>query len=153
MSSFAIASIVFGCSFGAALIGMILHVKLPVHHLDGDSRDVVKLVMGLIATMAALVLSLLIASANTSYDRQSSELKTLSTNILLLDRTLKFYGTDAKEARDGLRDAIVQTHNRICLGRVCGLRTSTLGQHKNLDDAEPGRAGVRGHFAITSADV
>ena len=84
MSSAVIASIVFGCSFGAALIGMVLHVKLPDHHLDGDSRDVVKLVMGLIATMAALVLSLLIASANSSYDRQSSELKTLSTTSFCL---------------------------------------------------------------------
>ena len=55
MSSLVIASIVFGCSFGAALIGMVLHVKLPDHHLDGDSRDVVKLVMSPIATMAALV--------------------------------------------------------------------------------------------------
>jgi hypothetical protein len=54
---------------------MILHVKLPDHHLDADSRDVVKLVMGLIATMSALVLSLLIASANSSYDQQSSERK------------------------------------------------------------------------------
>jgi hypothetical protein len=113
MRSFAIALVVFGCSFGAALIGMVLHVKLPDHHLDTDSRDVVKLVMGLIATMSALVLSLLIASANSSYDRQSSELKALSTKILLLDRTLKFYGPGAKEARDGLRDAIVQTHDRI----------------------------------------
>ena len=78
-----------------------------------DFRDVVKLVMGLIATMSALVLSLLIASANSSYDRQSSELKALSANILLLDRTLKFYGPGAKEARDGLRDAIRQTHDRI----------------------------------------
>ena len=69
---------------GAALIGMVLHVKLPDHHLDGDSRDVVKLVIGLIATMAALVLSLLIASANSSYDRQSSELKTLSTTSFCL---------------------------------------------------------------------
>jgi len=113
MSSFAIALVVFGCSFGAALIGMVLYVKLPDHHLDTDSRDVVKLVMGLIATMSALVLSLLIPSANSSYDRQSSELKALSTKILLLDRTLKFYGPGAKEARDGLRDAIVQTHDRI----------------------------------------
>jgi len=69
--------------------------------------------MGLIATMSALVLSLLIASANSSYDRQSSELKVLSANVLLLDRTLKFYGPGAKEARDGLRDAIRQTHDRI----------------------------------------
>ena len=113
MSSLAIASVVFGCSFGAAVIGMVLHVKLPDHHLDRDSRDVVKLVMGLIATMSALVLSLLIASANSSYDQQSSELKVLSTNILLLDRTLKFYGPGATEARDGLRDAIRQTHDRI----------------------------------------
>jgi hypothetical protein len=72
MSSFAVAWIVFGCSFGAALIGMLLHVKLPDSHLDGDSRDVMKLVMGLIGTMAVLVLGLLIASANTSYERQSA---------------------------------------------------------------------------------
>jgi hypothetical protein len=92
---------------------MVLHVKLPDHHLDADSRDVVKLVMGLIATMSALVLSLLIASANSSYDRQSSELKALSANVILLDRTLKLYGPGAKEARDGLHDAIAQTHARI----------------------------------------
>ncbi len=114
MSSFAfIASVVFGCSFGAALIGMILHVKLPDHHLDTDSRDVVKLIMGLIATMSALVLSLLIASAKSSYDQQKNELNALSANILLLDRTLEFYGPDAKAARDRLHDLVLQTHDRI----------------------------------------
>ena len=109
MSPFAIASVVLGCSFGAALVGMVL----PGHHLDAASQDVVKLVTGLIATITALVLGLLIASANTSHDRQSSELKALSANIVLLDRTLEFYGPDAKMARDGLRDAVRQTHDRI----------------------------------------
>jgi hypothetical protein len=172
MSSFAIASIVFGCSLGAALIGMVLHVKLPDHHLDADSRDVVNLVMGLIATMSALVLSLLIASANSSYDRQSSELKALSANVLLLDRTLKFYGPGAKEARDGLRDAIVQTHDRIWSRE--GVRPENLDSRATQNSvnanteqllslspktdaermmSEPGRAGVREHRAITSADV
>src|SRR5271165_2345735 len=99
MSPFAIASIALGCCSSAAFAGMVLHVKLPDRHLDADSRDVVKLVMGLIATMAALVLGLLIASANTSYDRQSSELKAISANIIMLDRTLEFYGTGAKETR------------------------------------------------------
>src|ERR1700745_3916716 len=124
MRSFAIASVVFGCSFGAGLIGMVLHVKLPDHHLDSDSRDVVNLVMGLIATMSALVLSLLIASANSSYDRQSNELKALSINILLLDRTLKFYGPGEKKRGDGLRAAIVQTNARIWRGG--GVRPETL---------------------------
>jgi len=109
---------------------MVLHVKLPDRHLDADSRDVVKLVMGLIATMAALVLSLLIASANSSYDRQSSELKALSANIILLDRTLKLYGPGAKEARDGLRDAIVQTHDRIWSPEGVRPENLDLGQHK-----------------------
>lgn len=113
MSPLGVALIVFGCSFGAALIGMILHVKLPNNHLDSDSRDVMKLVMGLIATMAALVLSLLIASANSAHDRQISQLKALSASIVLLDRALDLYGPDAKAARDGLRDVVRQTHDRI----------------------------------------
>jgi hypothetical protein len=113
VSSFAIAAVVLGGSFGAALVGMVLHVKLPDRHLDSDSRDVVKLVMGLIATISALVLSLLIASASTSYDRQSDELKALSANIILLDRTLESYGSDAKVVRDRLRDVVRQTHDRI----------------------------------------
>jgi hypothetical protein len=113
LSPFAVASIVAGGSFGAALVGMVLHVKLPDRHLDADSRDVVKLVMGLIATMAALVLSLLIASASSSYNQQSGDLKALSADIILLDRTLELYGPAAKAARDGLRDFVRQTHDRI----------------------------------------
>jgi len=104
---------------------MFLHVNLPDDHLDADSRDVVKLVMGLIATMSALVLGLLIASANTSYDRQSSELKALAANIVLLDRTLEFYGPGAREARNGLRDAVQETHDRIWLPE--GARPGTGG--------------------------
>jgi hypothetical protein len=113
VSSFAIAAVVLGGSFGAAVVGMVLHVKLPDRHLDSDSRDVVKLVMGLIATMSALVLSLLIASASSSYDQQNNELTALSANIILLDRTLESYGPSAQGLRDRLRDVVRQTHDRI----------------------------------------
>ena len=113
MSPLAVASIVLGCSFGASIVGMVLHVKLPDRHLDPDSRDVVKLVMSLIATVAALVLSLLIASAHTSFELQSSELKGLSAEVILLDRALEYYGTDAKQLRDQLRDDVRQTHDLI----------------------------------------
>jgi hypothetical protein len=66
MNSLETCLIIFGCSFGAGLLGMALYRTLPDHHLDAGSKDVVKLVMSLIATMAALVLSLLIASARRS---------------------------------------------------------------------------------------
>jgi hypothetical protein len=134
VSPLGIALIVFGCSFGAALIGMILRVKLPGNHLDADNRDVVKLVMGLIATMAALVLSLLIASANSARDRQISQLKTMSASIILLDRTLEFYGPDAKVARDGLRDVVRQAHDRIWSPE--GVRPENLNSTETRDSVK-----------------
>ncbi len=67
------AGIVFGCLIGAVLVGRILRRILPESHLSADSRDVVKLAMGLVATMAALVLGLLVSSAKGSYDTERSE--------------------------------------------------------------------------------
>jgi hypothetical protein len=101
-----------GCSFGAAVLGMVLHRNLPAAHLE-NSQDVVKLVMGLVATMAALVLGLLVASANASHERQTSELTNLSADIILLDQTLALYGPDAQVVRDGVRQQVRQTHDAI----------------------------------------
>ena len=111
MSSVVIALIVFGCTFGSALVGMA--IRLPEHHRDQDFKDVVKLVMGLIATISALVLSLLVASANSSYNAERSELQSLSANVILLDRLLVSYGPEAKVVRDLLREFITLTHERI----------------------------------------
>ena len=130
----AIAAVVLACTLGAASVGMVLHGRLPSHHLAAESRDVVKLVMGLIATMAALVLSLLIASANSSLDAQISELKTASANIVLLDRTLEAYGPGAKTARDSLRDLVRQTHTRIWAPE--GLRMENLNSKETQKSAD-----------------
>ena len=51
MSSLEIAGITFACIFGGALLGMFCRTVLPEHHLSADSKDVVKVGMGLIATM------------------------------------------------------------------------------------------------------
>ncbi len=99
MKSIVIAAIVFVCVFGGAMVGTLLHGKLPQHHRDGDSKDVIKLVMGLIATIAALVLGLLIASAHTAYDTQESEVRQLAVHLALLDRILAHYGPEAAPTR------------------------------------------------------
>ncbi len=90
------------------MLGMVLRSILPDDHLSGDSKDVVKLGMGLVATMAALVLGLLIASAKGSFDTQGNELTDMSSRIVLLDRVLAHYGPEAKEARDDLRSSVVR---------------------------------------------
>jgi len=109
----AIALIVFACLVGGAVVGMTLNVRLPDHHLEGRSGDVVKLVMGLIGTMAALVLGLLIATAKGTYDTQSSHVAQLAAGIVELDRLLANYGPETKEARDSLRQTAIEQIDRI----------------------------------------
>ena len=108
MSSTTISLIVFACVFGGALLGILLHAVLPQHHLGNESKDIVKLGMGLVGTMAALVLGLLVASAKGSYDAQSAELTQMSANVAVLDRALALYGPETKETRAMLRGAVVR---------------------------------------------
>lgn len=98
-----IACFVFACAFGGAMLGMSVRGSLPEQHLNADSRDVMKLGIGLIATMSALVLSLLVASANRSYEAQRRELTQMSVSIVLLDRFLAHYGPETAAARSELR--------------------------------------------------
>src|SRR6516164_4407815 len=106
MSSISIAAVAFLCIFGGSLIGMYLRTKLKEHHLGADTKDVVKVGVGLIATMSALVLGLLVASAKSSFDTQKSEVGQMSANVIILDRALAHYGSDAKEIRDLLPPAV-----------------------------------------------
>jgi hypothetical protein len=108
-----VAGTVFAITVGAALLGAVLRLRLPKHHLSDESRDVMKLVMGLVATMAALVLGLLIASSKNFYDTQTAELQTLSVNIIKLDGLLAEYGPEARPLRDALRVGVVRGYRRI----------------------------------------
>ncbi|HKM91530.1 MAG TPA: hypothetical protein VJX29_13025 [Candidatus Acidoferrales bacterium] len=113
MSSLAISIITFACVFGGALLGIALRAVLPEHHLSADSKDVVKLGMGLVATMAALVLGLLIASAKASYDTQNTEVTEISAKVILLDRLLAHYGPESQEARALLHGIVAAAVDRI----------------------------------------
>jgi len=113
MGSVTVSLIVFACLFGGALFGTLFRRALPQHHLTADSQDVVKLGMGLVATMSALVLGLLVSSAKSSYDSQSSELTEMSARVVFLDRMLAHYGPETKEARDALRGAVAGSLDQI----------------------------------------
>ena len=124
MSELSIAAMVFACCFGAAIAGVCLGRIIPDRHLDSDSKDTVKLVMGLIATMAALVLSLLIASAKNSFDAQQTGLEQLATNVIELDHDLAALGPETKDIREGIRRAMIGLHDRVWSGQ--GATTETI---------------------------
>jgi hypothetical protein len=81
------------------MVGMWLHHVIPEQHLDADTKDLVKLGVGLIGTMAALLLGLLVASAKSSYDTRSSEVTQMAADVVLLDRALAHYGPTTGQIR------------------------------------------------------
>jgi hypothetical protein len=113
MNALAVGVVTFACVFGGAVLGLFLRTVLPEHHLREDSKDVVKLVTGLIATLSALVLGLLIASAKTSFDAVNDAFSESAARVILVDRVLAQYGPEAKEIRDLLRRAIAQRFQQL----------------------------------------
>jgi hypothetical protein len=99
MGPIEISLIVFASVFGGAIVGILLRTVVPEHHLNADTKDVVKLSLGLIGTMTALVLGLLIASAKGSYDTRRAEVTQMAASAILLDRVLAHYGAETGEAR------------------------------------------------------
>ncbi len=113
MSAIALSCIAFVCISGGVLIGMLLRNTLPEHHLSTDAKDVVRLGTGLIGTIAALVLGLLIASAKNSYDTQSTQIKQMTASIILLDHLLEQYGPQAAAIRNLMRRSVVVLADRM----------------------------------------
>ncbi len=90
-----ISLILFVGLVGAALLGKLVHRYIPEDHLNDSSRDSVKLAMGLVATMTALVLGLLVSSAKDGYDTKRSEVIQMAAKVAFLDRALAMYGPEA----------------------------------------------------------
>jgi hypothetical protein len=128
-----VSIILFVVLVGAALFGRRVHRYLPEAHLSADSRDSVKLAMGLVATMTALVLGLLVSSAKGTYDTARSEVIQMAAKVAFLDRVLALYGPEAAEARTELRAAIIDAVQRIWPGDRSG--PAQLAPNEQAGDA------------------
>ena len=113
MNDLTISLLVFVVIFAGALIGMVVRPFLSEHHQTADSREVVKMTTGLIGTLTALVLGLLIASAKNSFDQKTNQVRQLTATIILLDDLLMRYGPEATHLRNLLRQSIQPLANRI----------------------------------------
>jgi hypothetical protein len=113
LSPVAVSAIVFALIFGSTLAGMSLRSFLPEHHLSADSKEIVWLATALIATLAALVLGLLVASTRGSYEQTSGQIGRITADVVVLDRLLEEYGPEAAPLRQMLREAIAPMANSI----------------------------------------
>ena len=113
MNAYIISLVIFACVFGGALLGALLRTSLPDHHLSSESKEIVRLGTGLVGTMTALVLGLLVASAKSSYDTDKTEVITLASKIVFMDRLLAHYGPEAAPAREALKKSAVTAIERM----------------------------------------
>jgi hypothetical protein len=106
-------AIVSACLLAAVWIGMWFRRFLPEDHVSSNSRDSVKLAMGLVATMSALLLGLLVSSAKSSYDTTRAEVMQVASNYRFLDRLLQIYGPQAGEVRAKLHALMEESTRRM----------------------------------------
>jgi len=113
MTAVSIAALAFVLIFGAALLGMAVGRALPGHHIESSSKDVVRLAMAMIATMTALVLGLVTASAKSSFDTEDEAVKHTAANVMALDRMLARYGPETKPIRDEIRAVMAAKADQV----------------------------------------
>lgn len=134
MNALAMGGVVFAVVFGGAMLGMYLRAILPEHHLSTDSKDIIRISMAMIATLAALVVGLLIASAKSSFDTKNSELTSAAARYIVLDRTLAAYGPETRDSRDLLRQNILTRLHQIWPEENAGqLNPEAAGQGPGIE--------------------
>jgi len=116
LNAVSIAAVSFAGLLLAVLLGTLLRRRIPEERLDADKKDSVKMAMGLIATMSALLLGLLVSSAKGTYDTCRKEVVQIAAKVTYLDRVLTLYGPEAAGARDSFRSGVLEVVNNIWPG-------------------------------------
>jgi len=136
VSSLLVSFAVFAAIMIAALAGLLLRAALPAHHTSEASKDVIKIGMGLVVTLSAMVLGLLVASAKSTYNTKADEIDESATRIILLDQSLRVYGDETKQVRELLRAIIA---SKVALKWVEEAGDATEGgpaTTRNIDEGQ-----------------
>lgn len=116
MSSLLIAFIIFACMLTGMMFGSYLRFVLPEHHTQADSKDILMTTAGMMATLIALIIGLLVTSAKDTYDVTSSSITLSGAKIITLDYYLSRYGAEAQEVRELLPQSVASAIERIWPG-------------------------------------
>jgi hypothetical protein len=104
---------VFGVVFSGALAGMGLRRLLPENQLRPEAKDIIGQATGLLVTMTALVLGMLVSAANSSYQDRKNELAEMGSSFVLVDGLLTSYGPETEAIRLELRELAESGLERI----------------------------------------
>jgi hypothetical protein len=127
VAELAISFAVYLCLMVGALVGIYLRRVLPSDHMKDDTRQIVNVAIGLIATLSALVLGLMVASAKSSFDARSAEVRESGARLIMIDRSLRQYGPETGDTRELLRQLTEGRIKRVWGPHEDPLQEGTVG--------------------------
>lgn len=102
MNELVVAVIVFVCLAAASLGAMFVSPVLRDQHRSDETSAVIRLIANIFVVMTSLVFGLMLNSAKNTYTGIDASVHAFGTNLILLDRTLRGYGIQARDARQRL---------------------------------------------------
>jgi len=108
-----VSLISFGVIFGGSLAGIALRSVIPERYFTNEANDVIRLGLGLVTMLSALVLGLLVSTAKSSYDAKRGLLTQVATDVVLIDRSLELYGPETSNARRSLREQVAAVADQV----------------------------------------
>ena len=157
MTALEIGLVALAIIFSGAIVGMLFGRLLPAHHMDSDTRTTISVSTAVIGTMSALVIGLMVSSANTSFQARNAAVSRLSADIIQLDGLLRRYGPEAEPVRQALQQytamkaddlipagggRLANTDNPASLGAlvqvedlILALKTTDTRQHALVEQA------------------
>ena len=136
MNGIIIGVIIFAVIFGAALVGMGLGKILPSQQLSAETRDVIRVVMAMLATLSAVVLGLLTGSSISSLAEKEGELRGAGVQFIMLDRTLASYGPETGEIRTLLKQVLAQRVAQIWPEEGGDVSLAALGSGQGIVEVQ-----------------
>jgi len=111
------ASLLLPLLFGSFVIGTLVQHRLPEAHRGPKTHEMLRLVIDMLVTFAAIVLGLLITNAKTTFDATGDDVRTYAIQIITLDQTLSSYGPEAAALHPLLvrytQDVLAQTSHGL----------------------------------------
>ena len=158
---------IFLISFVALAIGivagMLLRKRIPADHLGAGPKEVIRLGAGLLATLAAVLISLMIASAKNSYDTQAAHFRTLAAYLVETDQLLVQYGPETTQIRILMRQAVPAAIDRIwrekrSANQDSAFTSASLAEQINsaiatLSPANDAQRGLKRRIEEASAEI
>jgi len=120
----------------AALAGLLVRAVLPAEHTSEASKDVIKIGMGLVVTLSAMVLGLLVASAKSSYNTKVEQIDESAARVIMLGQNLRVYGDETKPIREMLRTILASKVALKWLESADDRGQGGAAADRNIDDAE-----------------